>query len=126
MTQSSLHYTAFLREVLTTHTVYTVHDANGIPCPQGDGGIRSMPFWSSASRAETIITKVSAFQGMAIRELDLADFTTKWLPGLKKDGINAGCNWSGDRALGYDIDPMSLLTALRVVESTMDQEKRGK
>jgi hypothetical protein len=122
MTQSSLHYVAFLREVLTSHAVYTVHDTTGIPCPPGDGGIRAMPFWSSASRAEAIIAKVPAYHGMSVRRLDLTEFISKWLPGLQRDGFNAGCNWSGERALGYDIDPASLLNALQAAEPKIERK----
>ena len=64
-----------------------------------------MPFWSSRSRVETLIATVPAYAGFQPRELALENFATRWLDGLKRDGLLVGINWSGERATGYDAEP---------------------
>jgi len=36
------------------------------------------------------------------------------LPGLAKDGIRVGLNWSGARAVGYDLEPDDVEDSLSV------------
>jgi len=45
-------------------------------------------------------------------EIDLVTWRQRWLPGLERDGLLVGLNWSGDRATGYDIEPADVLRAL--------------
>jgi hypothetical protein len=33
------------------------------------------------------------------------DFRDRWIPDFIKDGMKIGVNWSGPRAVGYDVDP---------------------
>ena len=67
-----------------------------------------MPFWSSLARAERIIRRVHAYHAFRPVELSLDVFIERWLPGLERDGLFVGVNWSGDRALGYDVAPASV------------------
>lgn len=104
MTIASVHAAAFYRDVTQERTAWTLRDARGFPAPQGDGS-RAMPFWSSRSRVERITETVPAYAGFSPIEIPLADFLERWLPGLERDGLKAGLNWSGERATGYDVDP---------------------
>jgi len=104
--------TDFYREATSEGRVWTVRDAAGFPAPQGDGG-RAMPFWSSRERVERVIARVPAYQAFDPFDMDLAAFTSRWLPGLDRDGLKVGLNWSGDRALGYDVEPNSVLAGLK-------------
>jgi hypothetical protein len=61
-----------------------------------------MPFWSSQRRAERIVETVPAYAGMSIVEVPVDDFRERWLPGLARDGIRVGLNWTGVRATGFD------------------------
>ena len=36
------------------------------------------------------------------------DVKSRWLPGIERDGLIAGLNWSGPRATGYDLTPGEL------------------
>jgi hypothetical protein len=49
--------------------------------------------------------RVSAYEGFEPFELTLQEFMDTWLIGLVKDQFQAGLNWSGGRATGYDIEP---------------------
>jgi hypothetical protein len=71
-----------------------------------------MPFWSKHSRAEHIIESVAAYNGMTITELSLDDWKGRWLPGLERDQLLVGLNWSGASATGYDVSPAEVLVAL--------------
>ncbi|MGZ4664786.1 MAG: hypothetical protein ACXV5Q_06985 [Frankiaceae bacterium] len=35
----------------------------------------------------------------------MSDFRTRWLRGLRRDGLLVGLNWSGGSAAGYDVAP---------------------
>jgi len=104
MSQAASQASAFYREVVKTGKVWTIRDAGGYPAPKGAGGKRVQPFWSSLSRVERIIRTVPAYAGFTPDEIPWDEFLSAWVPGLTKDGILVGVNWSGARARGYDIE----------------------
>lgn len=112
MTKSGAHATAFFKEVIREQQVWTIRDARGFPAPLGSDGIRSMPFWSLGSRVERIISTVEAYASFEKVAISLTEWRAKWLPGLERDGLKVGLNWSGDRATGYDVEPRAALTSL--------------
>ena len=67
-----------------------------------------MPFWSTRSRVEKVISSVPAYVHFRPRELTLEEFRTRWLDGLKRDGLLVGINWSGASATGYDVEPQDV------------------
>jgi hypothetical protein len=71
-----------------------------------------MPFWSSLSRVEKVIANVAAFRSFSPVEIELQAFLDRWLPGLERDGLKAGLNWSGERAIGYDVEPQEVASRL--------------
>jgi hypothetical protein len=109
MSASASQATAFYRQVAKNKKVWTIRDANGLPAPKGTDGIRTQPFWSSQSRAEMIIKRAPAYAGFKPVEISWIDFTSRWIPGLSKDGFNIGINWAGSRATGYDLKPDEVL-----------------
>lgn len=102
MSVSAAQADAFYREVVVHSTVWGVRDADGFPAPETPEG-RAMPFWSLRSRAEGIVAKVPAYAGFEVVGLPLDEWRARWLPGLQRDGIRVGLNWSGDRATGFDL-----------------------
>lgn len=110
MTTSSLHAAAFYKEITENKKLYTVKDKNGHPSPLNLSGKRAMPFWSSRSRTEKIIEKVKDYNNFEVNEISLNEFRERWLPGLEKDSLLVGINWSGDIATGYDIEPNEVLS----------------
>lgn len=105
MSVSAAQADAFYREALAAEAVWTIRDAGGIPAPENGDGRRAMPFWSKRSRAEAILKTVPAYAGFDVQSVPLAEWRSRWLPGLSQDGLLVGLNWSGEHATGYDVSP---------------------
>ena len=74
MSASASQAAAFYREVAKENKLWTVRDAGGFPAPKGSDGTRAFPFWSSRSRAETIIKSVPAYAGFTPVEVSWEEF----------------------------------------------------
>jgi Protein of unknown function (DUF2750) len=119
MTQAASQAWAFYRDVAKKLKVWTIRDEAGFPTPQNGEGKRAQPFWSSLSRAQKIVKTVPAYAGFEPYEISWADFCQRWVPGMTKDGLLMGVNWSGKKALGYDIEPKQVHES---VEAVMEEE----
>jgi Protein of unknown function (DUF2750) len=67
-----------------------------------------MPFWSSLARVERIIESVPDYRTFTPVELTWDVFDKDWIPGLERDGLRVGLNWTGRQATGYDVTPPEL------------------
>ena len=103
---------AFYGEFLDGGSVFTVRDDGGYPAPENGSGQRAQPFWSKRSRAQRIVDDVPAYGGFEVVEIDGKRWRERWLPGLEKEGIHVGLNWSGRDASGYDLPPADVLRNL--------------
>ena len=103
MSQSTSQAIIFYKEVATKRTLWTIRDSGSFPAPKNSEGERVQPFWSSLSRVQKIIETVPAYAGFEPFDISWSDFTARWVPGLEKDRVLVGVNWSGYRATGYDI-----------------------
>ena len=112
MSQSAAAAAEFYRHVARSGRVWTIRDSGGFPAPADSAGQRSMPFWSSVSRAQRVIDTVAAYRGFVVHELSLEEFRDRWLPGLRRDGLLVGVNWSGAGATGYDVEPDAVLASI--------------
>jgi hypothetical protein len=112
MSQSASQAAAFFVEVTRTGHLWTVRDDGGYPAPMDADGRRSAPFWSSEARVRRVIANVPAYAGFVPDELDLTGWRDRWLPGLRRDGLLVGLNWTGPRATGYDFTPDEVLARL--------------
>ena len=99
---------AFYREFLASRVVFTVRDAGGYPAPISTSGHRAQPFWSKRSRAQRIIDTVPDYGPFEIVEMGEDRWLDEWLPGLERDGLLVGINWSGSGATGYDLSVTDL------------------
>jgi hypothetical protein len=115
MSQAGSQAWAFYREVAANRIVWTIRDDGGFPCPLVSEGKRAQPFWSSLSRVERIIATVPAYAGFEPYEIKWDEFCKKWVPGLVKDGLLVGVNWSGKRAVGYDVEPERVQKSVEVM-----------
>lgn len=73
-----------------------------------------MPFWSLESRAARIIANAPAYREFKPFRIQLEEWTTKWLPGMEKDSLLVGLNWSGSGATGYDLQPSEVTARLKI------------
>lgn len=105
MSQAASQASNFYREVAANRMLWTIRDAGGYPAPVGADGRRAQPFWSSLARVERVVSSVPAYAGFQPDAIPWDRFLSAWVPGLTRDGILVGVNWSGERALGYDIEP---------------------
>ena len=119
---AAAHAAAFYREVAGTGRLWTIRDAGGFQAPQGSDGTRAQPFWSSRGRAERIVQTVSAYAGFEVVEIAWPAFCDRWAPGLEKDGVLVGVNWSGDRATGYDSSPREVLANVKAAARSLRPE----
>lgn len=71
-----------------------------------------MPFWSKRSRARGVVDRVEAFRQFDVVMVPLDEWRERWLPGLERDGLRVGLNWSGNRATRYDLEPAAVLERL--------------
>ncbi|WP_269621130.1 DUF2750 domain-containing protein [Zhongshania sp. BJYM1] len=114
---SSAQASNFYQEVAENGVVWGIKDSGGYPAPRGTEGKRAMPFWSSQSRAQTVIENVSAYKGFEPVAISWEVFCERWVPGLSQDGLLAGINWSDERATGFDIQPFELQTNVEAVRN---------
>lgn len=112
MSVSAAQMDAFFREIAESGSVWTIEDDAGIPSPLNSDGVRAMPFWSKESRARKIITASPNYANFEAREILLSEWTARWLPGLRDDGLLAGLNWTGPSATGFDLHPSDLILRL--------------
>ena len=108
MSIAAAHASAFYREVASSEVVWSIRDLAGFPAPIGSDGARAMPFWSSESRALNIIQSVPAYSDFTPVAIEWSTFCERWIPGLSKDGLLVGLNWSGKSASGFDVHPINL------------------
>ena len=108
MTQAASQYAAFAKDIARSMTVFTLRDAGGYPAHMNASGERAMPFWSSLARVKKIIETVPAYANFEPEQISWAKFRDEWLPECKEEGLLIGVNWSGPRALGYDLPPDSV------------------
>jgi len=108
MGQSASQSAIFYKEVEISKKVWTIKDSGGYPAPKNSGGIRSMPFWSSESKAKLIVENVEAYKDFEPIEINFKEFSNL-LESIKKDKQLVGLNWSGKNAIGYDLEPEVLI-----------------
>ncbi len=68
-------------------------------------GIDVMPFWSRKAFAQAVC--LDEWADCEPQPVDVDDFIDNWLPGLQKDGLMVGINWTTDLE-GTEIEPLEL------------------
>lgn len=112
---SAMQAAAFYSEVAEHRAVWTIRDAHGFPAPKNSDGLRAQPFWSSQSRANRIVTAVPTYADFEVIEIPWHVFEDRWVPGLERDKILVGVNWSGPAATGYDLPASDVLRNVNAV-----------
>lgn len=107
---------AFYAEALEAGAVWGVEDDAGLPVVPVDDR-RVVPFWTSESRVQHIVATVPEYAQFEIFRVSLDLWRAEWLPGMTKDGVNVGVNWSGNPPLGLDVAPADVETSLTTAEA---------
>ncbi len=110
MTLAAARADAFYAEVAASGVVWAIRDGAGFPTFPTRSGRSAMIFFSSKKRAQTAIKTAASLNGFEPVEIQWTNFCEAWAPGLVRDNLLAGVNWYGNRALGFDLEPMELLT----------------
>lgn len=63
-----------------------------------------------------------AYADFAIVSIEWSDFAARWVPGLERDGLRVGVNWSGPHATGHDVEPRVVLEAVEAQIARLDDE----
>lgn len=72
---------------------------------KGKDPVQVLPFWSSKAAADRCsYDEWNAFRPTSI---PLGDFVSRWLPGMKRDGVLVGTNWNA-KLIGYECTPKEL------------------
>ena len=90
MSLSAAHTAAFRREVPGEGRVYTIRDGGGHPIPKDPDGRRTMPFWSTWSRARRVVAQAPAYREFEIVSIPVTEWIDRWLPSLERDGLLVG------------------------------------
>lgn len=109
----------FYIEVAESGIMWTIRDDHGFPAPMTASGKRAMPFWSSRSRVETIISNVPAYSGFRPEKVTYNKFIHYWVDELSRARQLVGVNWSGKHAKGFDLEPER-------VELSIEAERRNR
>jgi hypothetical protein len=117
MSQSSLNWDAFVREVVRYQKLWTIRDERGFIAPLNADNVRAMPFWSTRNRAENVIKNAPDYSQFEVYEISLREFRDRWVKGMQADNLHVGVNWSGNRVTGFDIEPGIVLQRLSFEEN---------
>lgn len=123
MSVAPLHTHAFFEEVLEAGFVWTIRDATGFPTSTKRSNETAMPFWSSLSRARLIIDRIPTYRSFTPHQLSLDVFVDRWLPGLEKDNLVIGTNWSSATVTGFDFAPADVRRRLQSLRPIVRQHQ---
>ncbi len=122
VSQAASQAAAFYRDVARNRKVWTIRDDQGFPAPKTTNESRAQPFWSSLARAERIVATVPAYKGFVPVEIPWVEFRDRWLAALERDGLKVGLNWSGSKAIGYDLTPGGVRQSIEAVAEREQQD----
>ena len=112
MSLSGAMATAFFNELAGKTVVWTLTDSDGVATSGG-----SMPFFSSEQRAKSLIDQIPDYANFEPLSVPIADFQSRWLPGLARDELSVGLNWYGPAATGHNYTPREVAEWLERVSS---------
>ena len=104
MSVTPTHAAVFYRVVAETGVVWGIRDVCGFLAQIATDGMRAMPFRSSQSHGQTVMSGVEEFHAFEPVLIGGDVFCERGIPGLIRDSLMAGMDWSGSSATGFDID----------------------
>jgi len=73
---------------------------------KGKEPVQVLPFWSSKTAADRCA--YDEWKAFRPKSIPLGDFVSRWLPGMKRDGVLVGTNWN-PKLIGYECTPKELI-----------------
>jgi hypothetical protein len=96
----------FIARVLESEIVWGLRGPTGFAdCDSNDVDKVVLMFWSDRAYASRV--RQQSFPEFEPAEVSLLDFLFRWLPGMARDDVLVGTNWTGDLA-GLEFDPAQL------------------
>jgi hypothetical protein len=114
MSQSGSQAAAFFRGVRQSRVVWLVQCDEGSPTHLSEDGARSLPFWSTAARAQRAAKIWGHDLRVASMPLDM--WRDRVLPDAARDGLAIGVNWSGPRLVGWSFTTVEVLNRLAAAD----------
>ena len=101
----------FVARVAQMESVWGIEVEDGFATcdSHGGDGAHVIIFWSDRAYAKRALE--ASFPGSEVVLITLFDFLFRWLPGMEKDGVLAGTNWTKDMA-GLELRPVELQTQI--------------
>ncbi|MFI9779248.1 DUF2750 domain-containing protein [Streptomyces sp. NPDC051956] len=90
MSRSGSQAAAFFREARLSEMVWIVRDDEGSPAPLSADGTRSLPYWSTAARAQRA-AKIWG-HGLRVESIPLDFWRDRDLPDAAREGYMIGIN----------------------------------
>ncbi len=112
MSQAASQASKFYRDVSVTHKLWTIRKGEVYATLINPEGRIVVPFWSSLSRVKRIIKMVEVYADSEPFEVIWDNFKKLWVPDLNEKGWLVGVNWSGKKAIGYDMEPDLVVRAI--------------
>lgn len=114
MSQSGSQAAAFFRDVRQSRVVWLVQNDDGSPTHLSADGMRSLPFWSTAARAQRAAQIWGS--GLRVQSMPLDTWCEQVLPDAARDGLVIGINWSGPRLVGWSFTTMEIHNRLAAAD----------
>ena len=104
----------FISRVIADERVWYLSSESGIATASSEDsdGTSVLLFWSDEAYARRAMTET--FPEFGVDSMDLFDFLFRWLPGMSRDGVLAGSNWTHD-LIGIEKNPLELREAIEAV-----------
>ena len=118
----------FIRRVVDADTVWYLTSGTGTACCDSNAEVEDdedepatvLLFFSDQAYAKRAQSK--NFPTHHPASMPLFDFMYRWLPGMSRDGVLAGSNWTGDLS-GLELDPFELRQAIESATSPEHVER---
>ncbi len=116
------NHARFVRRIVQSETVWYLSHPDGVAnsISDDDDETTILLFWSDRPYATR--AKKEEFPEFEEASMDLFDFLFRWLPGMSRDGVLAGTNWTQD-LIGVEKDPFELREE---IEECMPPELRAR
>ncbi|WP_043931732.1 DUF2750 domain-containing protein [Bacillus sp. EB01] len=94
-------YEYFIKKVADYEQLWGLYEG-GWAISEDDNGNKLIPFWPKREFAE--LSSIKEWSHYQPKKIDLEDFISKWIPGMKRDGLRVSVFWNNKNSIMMDID----------------------